>query len=82
MNDKMVLLIPIQNGIKLVDIEKYLKTEFISKDHMIGFFEGYLFDKFRVLTLFEYEIKLNSYSLYLKDKWVKFITIKGENNES
>ena len=76
-----VLLIKQVNGIKLSDIEKLLKTEFISKDYMLGFFEGYLFDSFKVLTLFEYETKLNSYSPSLKDKWIKFITIKSEENE-
>ena len=75
----MVLLINEQSHTSLSQIEKLLKTEFVSKDYMLGFLEGYLFDQFKVLTLFEYETRLNSYSPSLQNKWVKFLTIKEKS---
>ena len=55
MMSNYVLLIERQNGVSLEDVEKYLKTEFRSEDYMMGFLDGYLFDKYQVLTLKEYE---------------------------
>ena len=47
-----------KTGANLKEIELYLKTEFASYDYMIGFFDGYLFDNYWILTLKEYEEKI------------------------
>lgn len=72
----MVLLIEEQYHTSFNEVEKHLKTKFISIDHMMGFMEGYLFDNFKILSLFEYETKLKSHSPSLKNKWLKFVTIE------
>lgn len=35
----------------LADIEKELKTEFKSYDYMVGFLDGYLFGKYKLITV-------------------------------
>jgi hypothetical protein len=75
MMSNYVLLIERQNGVSLEDVEKYLKTEFRSEDYIMGFLDGYLFDKYRILTLKEYESRVHSHSPSLNDKWLKFVSV-------
>lgn len=80
-NKVVVLLIEQRPGITLEEIEKHLYIEFPSSDYMNGFFSGYLFDSYTVLTLEGYAKAVNKYEQKINNKWVKFITIRSDSDE-
>lgn len=61
----------------LTEIESYLKTEFKSYEYMMGFLDGYLFDKYKVLALEKFERELNQ--TFNENYFIKFVkTIENE----
>jgi len=69
-------------GVTFEQIEKHLKTEFTSYDYMKGFFDGYLFDEYTLLSLKKYEQKVKMESNTLKNKYLKFVTVlEGEKED-
>ena len=68
-------------GTTFEQIGKYLKTEFTSYNYMKGFFDGYLFDEYTLLSLKNYEKKVKMESNMLKNKYLKFVTVLEEQED-
>jgi hypothetical protein len=69
------LLIKKQSHCNISDIDLHLKRVVDSEDYLKGFCDGYLFNQYKILTLSEYEQKVENLSPSLADYWLRFVTV-------
>lgn len=83
MNNVRVLLIQNETingtGATLQQIEENLKTEFSSYNYMIGFLDGYLFNKYKLIELDRYETYVNKKGNNYNDYYVKFVSFQFDD---
>lgn len=53
-----------------------LKTSFRSYEYMMGFLDGYCFDKYLTRTLNDFENAFNRETITNKTHWIKFLTVE------
>mgnify|MGYP001770705279 CR=1 FL=1 len=70
-----------QTGATLQLIEKNLKTEFKSYDYMLGFFDGYLFEDYKILTLEEYQTAVRKQYSIFNNKYMLFVEVLSLHEE-
>ena len=67
------------NDADYISLLENLKTSYRSYEYMMGFLDGYCFDKYLTRKLEDFEILFNRGTVTNNTHWIKFLTVNVEN---